>query len=384
MKIVQLVQQPQHRGVETFTAQLSGRINASGHKAVMVFLFPGSAELPFAGTVHHLQGQVRKRFWDFAAWKRLAQIIATEQPDIIQANAGDTLLYAVFSKMCFRWKQPIVFRNASIISLYIKNRWSAWWHGLFFQQTKNIVSVSQASADDFAALFPAQKKKIVTIPVGVEDDAVDELGKLAKEKDRTGQTPEPSFVHVGGFTFEKNHKGLLAIFEEILRQRPGAKLDLVGDGPLKEEIEERVREKGLGPYVRFHGLQKTVWPFLNAADALLLPSLIEGLPGVVLEAFLCRTPVVAFRVGGVGEIVRHGQTGWLLEKGENKAFATAALEAVKKNPSNKRIVQNAYQLVAAQYLNSRITQEFLSVYASLLPMVATKLKAVNPTLSTQP
>ncbi|HUP11733.1 MAG TPA: glycosyltransferase, partial [Niastella sp.] len=104
-----------------FASQLSTHINEKGHKAIIVFVFPGSAPLPFSGETRHLNGSPKKRMWDVQAWRKLAQIIKAEKPDVIQANAGDTLKYAVLSKLYFKWKQPIVFRNASTISLYIKS-----------------------------------------------------------------------------------------------------------------------------------------------------------------------------------------------------------------------------------------------------------------------
>jgi len=103
-----------------FASQLATHMNQQGHEAILVFVFPGTAALPFNGKMLHLDGNAKNRLWDVKAWKKLARIIQEEKPDIIQANAGDTLKYAAFSKMLYRWKQPIVFRNASTISLYIK------------------------------------------------------------------------------------------------------------------------------------------------------------------------------------------------------------------------------------------------------------------------
>lgn len=178
--------------------------------------------------------------WDIKAWRRLAQLIKKEKPDIIQANAGDTLKYAVFSKLFFRWKQPIVFRNASTISLYIKSTPAKLLNGFFFRFAKKIISVSNTSAKDFERLFPQYKNRIVTIPVGIEEATQQNEG--ATENPLAG-AGNPAIVHVGGFTYEKNHTGLLNIFEGILKKQPAATLHCVGDGPLKKSIEELVQQK---------------------------------------------------------------------------------------------------------------------------------------------
>lgn len=384
MKILQLIQKPQRRGAELFTAQLSSHINAAGHEAVLVFLYEGEADLPFSGKMYHLCGRPGRRFVDFNAWRRLAQIIAKEKPDIIQANAGDTLKYAVFSRLLFRWKQPIIFRNASTISLYIKGSMAVRWNALFFRPTAKVISVSHASATDFGRLFPACRAKISVIPVGVEDIPDSMREKAAGKNVLQHSTNGPAFIHVGGFTFEKNHEGLLSIFEKILRDQPDASLHLVGDGPLRKKIETLTQQKGLAAQVRFYGLRTDVLPLVSAATVLLLPSKIEGLPGVLLEAFLCRTPVVAFDVGGISEVVQNGQTGWLVKGGDNDTFALAALDAASDTPGNMKLVQNAFALVRSRYLSRQIGQQFLSCYASLLHNEITSHHSIGTTNGTTP
>jgi L-malate glycosyltransferase len=376
VKILQLVQKPQQRGVEIFTAQLASRINAAGHEAVMVFLFPGKSELPFSGKMVHLQGRQGLRFLDFDAWRRLAQIIANEKPDIIQANAGDTLRYAVLSKLLFRWKQPIIFRNASTISLYIKNRMSAFWNAFFFRYVVKIISVSNTSAQDFGQVFPSQRKKITTIPIGIEDANV---GFLEEKNLPTNKMAAhgPVYIHVGGFSFEKNHEGLLDVLANIRQQQPNASLHLVGDGPLRTKIEELVNRKGLAAHVTFYGFQRDVLPLIKSADVLLLPSIIEGLPGVILEAFLCKTPVVAFDVGGIGDVLLNNQTGFLIKKMDYDSFVKAALIAAEKSAATEKLVQNAYDLVTSQYLNSQIARKFLGCYSSILTKRQPSLRTAN-------
>jgi len=105
--------------------------------------------------------------------------------------------------------------------------------------------------------------------------------------------------------------------------------------------------------------------FIKNADVLLLPSIIEGLPGVILEAFYCKTPVVAYNVGGIGEVVINNKTGYLVPKGNEEMFASSVLAALDKTPANDQLVQNAWQLVMKEYLNTSIAGKFLEVYESI-------------------
>jgi glycosyltransferase involved in cell wall biosynthesis len=344
-----------------FASQLSTHINAKGDKAILVFVFPGKAPLPFTGVTKHLNGSPKKRMWDINAWRTLAQLIKEEKPDVVQANAGDTLKYAVLSKLFFKWKQPIVFRNASTISLYIKTAPAKLLNGFFFKHANRIVSVSNTSATDFAKLFPQFKERIVTVPIGIEEAV---LNDAAKEHVLQGAS-KPVLVHVGGFSFEKNHVRLIEIFEGIQKKQPGASLHFVGSGPLQAQIEELVKQKGLEKQIHFYGFRNDAMQFIKNADALLLPSIIEGLPGVILEAFYCKTPVVAYNVGGISEVVINNKTGYLVPKGNEDAFVDNVLKAIEKTPANQQMVQNAWQLVMNEYLNTRIAAKFLEVYNSI-------------------
>lgn len=359
MTILHLVQKPQMRGAEIFAAQLANHTHRQGHKVILVALFPGDVQLPFDGMMLNLEGKPGRRLWDIQAWHRLARIIREERPDVIQANAGDTLKYAVCSKLLFRWKQPIIFRNASTISLYIKTWPARYWNNFLFSHTDKIISVSKTSAADFTKLFPRCKDKIVVVPIGIEETPI-------KEKKDTvlhnGSGLAPLLVHVGGFTYEKNHIRLIAIFQELLTIYPDARLRLIGDGPLKKEIEKIVQQKGLSASIRFFGVQKEVMPIIAEADVLLLPSIIEGLPGVILEAFYCKVPVVAYNVGGIAEVLMNNDTGHLVQKGDESAFVSAIREVIENKEEKHFLVQNAYQLVVSGYLNKWIARSFINVY----------------------
>lgn len=365
MKVLQLVQKPQFRGAEVFTCQLATHINQVGHDASLAFVFPGTSELPFRDKIFHLNGRKERKLGDVKAWKRLAEIIKAEKPDIIQANAGDTLKYAVFSKLLFQWKQPIVFRNASTISLYIKAGWAKVWNRFFFSRVDKIISVSKTSASDFGNLYPQFRHKITTIPVGIEYTvSVEGQGKQKHLLKKQGMGP--ALIHVGGFSYEKNHTGLISIFQQLLIKQPNAQLHLVGDGPLRQQIEQLVQQKGLSHCIHFYGFQQDAIRYIKEADVLLLPSIIEGLPGVILEAFYSKTPVVAYNVGGIKEVLMNAKTGRLIDKGDESAFADAVIEALKPSEENCHLVENAYQLVTSEYLNTHIASEFLKVYASVL------------------
>ncbi len=356
MRIINLIQKPQLRGAEIFACQLSNHLMAQGHEVLVVTIFEGDSQLPFRGSFIGLDRPLSKRFFDFKGWNKFNSIINEFNPDIVQANAGDTLKYAVFSKKLFGWKTPIISRNASEVGRYLKSPFQKNLNSFFYKNVKFVISVSGASEKDILNHFPFLSGKTEMIPVGLEPISKIEEIIIMPEN---GQ----HIVHVGGFSFEKNHSGLLRIFQMVLKSKPNIHLHLVGDGPLKLEIEGEVKKLNLTKNITFYGFVNNPLSYIKAADVLVLPSIIEGLPGVLLEAMICKTPVVAYNVGGISEIVT-SQTGKLIEKDDEVGFAKAVLETLE-NPNFGQI-EAAHQMVLKEYMNDEIAARFVEVYDSLI------------------
>jgi glycosyltransferase involved in cell wall biosynthesis len=349
LKILQIIQKPQLRGVEIFTCQLSNHLIAIGHEVTVLSVYPGDAILPFKGKLKTLNRPLSLRRMDFKGWKLLAKYISKENPDIVQANAGDTLKYAALSKLIFRWKAPIIFRNASVVSAYIRSAPVLLYNRILYKQVSHVISVSHHSKNDLEKLFPFLENKTTVIPIGVE------------LHDANISTPDINYIlHVGGFTFEKNHEGLLRIFSSLLAENPNLELWLIGNGPLRTQLEAKVNFLNLSSKVRFLGAKMNVTELMKSAKVLVLPSIIEGLPAVILEAFSQKTPVVAYDVGGISEVLTE-ETGWLVNAGDEPKFAKAVIETM--NPSESKIrTGNAYTLVKESFQNLNIASRFLSVY----------------------
>lgn len=121
----------------------------------------------------------------------------------------------------------------------------------------------------------------------------------------------PLILHVGNFKRQKNHIGLLDIFDRVLSRIPTAKLLLVGQGPLKSSIEETIAVRELASAVRLLGTRDDVPALMTKCDLLLFPSLYEGFGLVAIEANAAALPVVGTQVPGLTEAIADGTTGLL-------------------------------------------------------------------------
>jgi N-acetyl-alpha-D-glucosaminyl L-malate synthase BshA len=144
---------------------------------------------------------------------------------------------------------------------------------------------------------------------------------------------EAVLLHISNFRPVKRILDVVRIFEKVQSKLP-ARLVFVGDGPERASAENYIRDAGIEKKVLFLGRQDDVPELLCCADVLLLPSELESFGLVALEAMSCQVPVVATNVGGLPEVIAHGETGYLSALGNVDEMADYALE-ILKNPGLK-------------------------------------------------
>lgn len=135
----------------------------------------------------------------------------------------------------------------------------------------------------------------------------------------------PILVHVGRFAEQKNHFGLLRIFQLVLQRFPNTKLLLIGEGALRAEVEEGVRKRQLSQAVRFLGIRDDVTALVSRCDVFLFPSWFEGFGLAALEANAAGIPVVASNVVGSKEAIDDGATGLLRDPHDSAGMAEAVV-----------------------------------------------------------
>ncbi len=172
---------------------------------------------------------------------------------------------------------------------------------------------------------------------------------------------EPGFLlFVGRLRIRKGVEVLLAALKELRSRHPTATLRIAGDGEHRGRLERRVAELGLGEAVAFLGTCDAgrVRRLLAGAAALVVPSIYEGMPLVVLEAMAAGVPVVASAVSGIPEVVVDGETGWLVPPENPRALADALgevlagpAEAWRRGEAGRRRVDERFRpsVAAAQW-----------------------------------
>jgi L-malate glycosyltransferase len=362
MKILQIIQRPQLRGAEIFACQLSAELVKAGAEVDVAYLFWGGDELiqQFSQlNFIDLHGDQSRRWWDFSTYARLNKLIKAKNYNVIQANAGDTLKYAVLSKKIHRWKNPLIFRNANKMSAFISNTLHLQLIRWLLKSCAYFISVSENSRRDLIRLYAGAEKISTTIPIGTY---LFNSTQPLQQKDSS----QPVFISIGSFVPEKNHMFLLDIFHAYYQRYQKGILWLVGDGKLRPMLENRARALKIDSHIKFWGYQKEVIPILKSADVMILPSLIEGMPGVILEAMSCGVPVIASKVGGIPEVVKDGFTGFCIENYDAAEYADRIFKLLAEAGLKENMVKNAHTLVANSFLMDKIAGRFFDVYSVLI------------------
>ncbi len=243
--------------------------------------------------------------------------------------------------------------------------------------------------DRFVALNPdvvhelraegVDAERIVELPNGVD---------IPAEIDRSSRTGPVTLLYLGRLHPQKALETLLAAVAELQARRPGlARLRLVGEGPMAEELHALTARLGLADVVHFAGPTDDVAPELAAADVFVLPSRVEGLSNALLEALAAGLPAVVSDIPGNAQVVEHGRHG-LLVTVDDVAGLADALERLVTDPALRAELGRAGAAsVAARYGMARVVADYRRLYRQLaqgLTEGTAWTPSSTPTASSQP
>lgn len=359
MNILQIIQKPQLRGAEIFACQLSMELIAQGAKVDVAYLYATqSFDLEYDLNFISLQGDPERRFWDLKSYKLLAKLIVKEDYDLVQANAGDTLKYAVFSKRIFGWKAPIVFRNANKLTDFIQRPLRRIFNRWLLKNCSHFISVSENCRLDLVDFIPFAGNHSQTITIGTYAQQ--------EERRKPFNNGEPIFVNVATLAPEKNHMFLLEVFHAFYQKQGKGYLWIIGDGKLKSQLIEKTARLSLTNQVVFWGYRKDAVELLDRADIMVMPSLIEGLPGSILEALAAGVPVVASAVGGIPEVIEDGVNGYCIAEWEVQHYVSRMEEIVQDDALRALFIKRGRETITSAFEMSRIARAFLTAYEDLI------------------
>jgi N-acetyl-alpha-D-glucosaminyl L-malate synthase BshA len=176
---------------------------------------------------------------------------------------------------------------------------------------------------------------------------------------------EKILVHTSNFRPVKRVPDTIRIFEKVQKEIP-SKLILVGDGPDRSECERLSRQLDLCDTVKFLGKQEGLVEILSSSDLFLIPSQSESFGLAALEAMACGLPVVSSSVGGLPELVKHNETGFIAEIGDVDRMAKYALELLGNEKKYKLFSENSRQRAVNKFDKSIVVPLYEEYYEQIL------------------
>jgi glycosyltransferase involved in cell wall biosynthesis len=247
------------------------------------------------------------------ALPKIIRLIWQRRPDVLFSTLGHLNLALAVLRPLLPNNIRYLARETIVVSEGLKSyahpTWWAWAYRQFYGRFDRVICQSQDMRDDLVEYFSfdSDKSVIINNPVDVERirrqaaEPVD-TGFHRHDSSETGRRVT-NLVSVGRLVPQKGFDLLIEAL--ALCGNPCLHLTLLGEGPMREELETLAQSKGVGGQIRFAGFQKNPYPFFSQADAFVLSSRFEGFPNVVLEALACGTPVIATpALGGTKEILQ--------------------------------------------------------------------------------
>ena len=235
---------------------------------------------------------------------------------------------------------------------------------LFDRLAHHVNAVCHFSARALSEIDGFAAGRIQVIENGVD------LPRYAPDTDVTtlrkklGLDPERRYITtVARFHPVKDHRTLLQAFAKIAPLRPEVDLLLVGDGALRQELQQLAVELGIDARVRFLGVRDDVADLLHASDVFALTSVSEAASITLLEAMACSLPVVVTAVGGNPEIVRDGVDGLLAPRRDVQAIANALLRLLRDDALALEMGRSGAERVRQTFQLDRTIERYYSLYS---------------------
>lgn len=176
---------------------------------------------------------------------------------------------------------------------------------------------------------------------------------------------EKIIVHTSNFRQVKRVSDTIRVLKKVIEEVP-AKLVLVGDGPDRSECERLCRELRLCDQVKFLGKQEGLVEILNSADLFLIPSQSESFGLAALEAMACGIPVISSSVGGLPELIRHNETGFIAEIGDIDRMAKYSIDLLTNDKKYKIFSENSRKRAVDNFDKSVVLPKYIDHYNKIL------------------
>ncbi len=307
---------------------------------------------------------MRLRYWPIAVY-RLIRLIRKLKPKIVHTHMSDVCVWgAVVGRLA---GVPVIVTTEVGMSPW-KRR-----HHMLLDRVANhfndkMIAVSEQICQHQIRNQVVSPDKVVVIPNAVDIQRFDGQKSQGQLKLQLGVDHSSWLVGtVARLAQPKRLDHLLKAARLVCDIAPKAQFIIVGDGPLRDQLERQAIQLDLAPdHLRFLGNLQHITDFLMALDIFALSSETEGIPVAMLEAMAASRPVVATQVGGIPQVIKDRHNGLLVPPHDPNGLAQAILTLMEDSALRRSVALEGYRTVSARFSTDAVCQQIVALYDDLL------------------
>ena len=305
--------------------------------------------------------------FDWSAIIEMRNIFDKHNIDIVHSHDFKSDLYALLASYGKNIKR-ISTAHGSTRDSVIKRIYLEFDEHVIYRKMDRIVAVSESVAADLKKKG-LKASKICIIQNGFDVQLLKQVYKtnnnlkcLSIDSDKT------VFSIVGRLFPDKGHRFFLRALARVIRDYPKVHVLIIGDGPDRETISKQIEALRLNNFVTLCGVVNNMQEVYERIDCIVISSITEGLPYVLLEAAANRVPVLATAVGDIPQLIEDGKTGYLVEPGNIAEIEDRLIRFLKREDNIKKMTDNCYKVFKKKFSADRMVAETENLYLSLFNM----------------
>ncbi len=374
MRVLQLISSSGYYGAEQVMVSLSQQLQHSGISTVVGVLQDPDSPRAEVGEVAARQGLPVEWVYcngriDRRAGLAIKDLIRRERIDVMHSHGYKSHLYGYFSARGMRCRSVATchghYTRATISGVLsvkdVKMRGYREVEHALLGRFDRVIAVSR---EGVARLKRAGvlTKKVVVIENGTN---VDVFESASPAKDLLDIKKESLVGIVARLVHGKGHSQLFEAARGILAECPDTMFVVIGEGPLRQQLEQAACELGIGKRVFFAGNRADMPQVYAALDVVVLPSLAEGTPMAVLEAMAAKRAVVASKVGGIPDMIADNESGCLVEPGNSHQLQESILRVLKDAELRCSFGLRGHEIVCEKFSAAQMARKYLIEYSKI-------------------
>jgi len=295
---------------------------------------------------------------DISFFFKLLGIIKKESPNIIHIHSrrGADIWGGLAAK----------FTNTRVVlTRRVDNPENRTWAKIKYKWFDRVITISKGIYDVLKKQG-IEEAKMEIIPSGVDFDFYNKpCNKKWFQREFNIPAKYSTVGMIAQFIPRKGHKFLLDSLPYILKNFPDVVFLLFGQGPLMERIAQLIKTNNLDKNVRIEGFRWDIEKILPCLDIVVHPAFMEGLGVCLLQANSAGVPVVASAVGGIPEIIRDGENGFLFQPGDRDSFVEKTLFLLKNPDLAKKMGQRGKIIIKNYFSIENMVDRYIELYKNL-------------------